>query len=223
MYHCNVCFYLIGESADLFKNLKEMPPLPHFTHEFAESLKPDETLAKQADVIVIDMSGLNIVGTLRILLSHRKKEAELIFLAQKEQMQILVEHGGSEITDIWTLPLSGKEIQFYFYKWQQSYKTRMDFWQNRNYLDTMIDSVPHLVWFKDKDGAHMKVNNFFCKAVNKTMEQIEGRGHYYIWVLTRKSMRRANLSAWNPSMKSWRKGKHACLMKMSRSETACGS
>lgn len=27
----------------------------------------------------------------------------------------------------------------------------------------------------------MKVNEAFCKAVNKTMKQIEGRGHYYIW------------------------------------------
>ena len=38
-----------------------------------------------------------------------------------------------------------------------------------------------MVWYKDKTGAHMKVNDFFCRTVGKTMEQIEGRGHYYIW------------------------------------------
>ena len=51
----------------------------------------------------------------------------------------------------------------------------------RQYLDTLIDSLPDLIWFKDVRGAHLKVNNSFCRAVNKTKEQIEGRGHYYIW------------------------------------------
>ncbi|MDE6845565.1 MAG: GGDEF domain-containing protein [Lachnospiraceae bacterium] len=181
MYHCNICFYLIGASDVLLKNLKEIPPLPHFTHKFAESLKPEETLVKQADVIVIDMSGPDAVKALYMLLSHKKKEAELLLLAHKEQIQELMERGGSEITDIWLLPLSDEEIQFRFRKWQETYKMAKDFWQNRNYLDSTINSVPHLIWFKDKEGAHMKVNNYFCKAVNKTMEQIEGRGHYYIW------------------------------------------
>lgn len=181
MYQCNVRFYLIGESDVLLKNLKEMPSLPHFTHEFAESLKPEETLAKQADVIVIDMSGLDAAKVLHMLLTHKKKEVELILLAQKEQIQELMEQGSPEITDIWTLPLSDKEIQFHFRKWQETYKMSKDFWQNRNYLDSLINGVPYLIWFKDKEGAHMKVNDYFCKAVNKTMEQIEGRGHYYIW------------------------------------------
>lgn len=181
MYHCNVCFYLIGESGNLLQNLKEMPPLPHFVHEFVESLKPDETLARRADVIVIDMSGLDVAETLHKLFSHKKKEAELILLVQKEQIEELMEKDSLEVTDIWTLPLSGKELQFRFRKWQETYKKSKDFWQNRNYLDSLINSVPHLIWFKDKEGAHMKVNDYFCKAVNKTMEQIEGRGHYYIW------------------------------------------
>ncbi len=181
MYHCNICFYLIGKSNDLFDNLKKMPPLSHFAHEFTESLRPEETLAKQADVIVIDMSGLDVSETLGVLYTYKKKEAELIVLAQKEQTQEIMKQDSSEVTDIWALPLSEKEIQFYFEKWQETYKMSKDFWQNRNYLDSLINSVPHLIWFKDKEGAHMKVNDYFCKAVNKTMEQIEGRGHYYIW------------------------------------------
>lgn len=193
MYHCKICFYLIGESDHLFNNLKEMPPLPHFTHEFAESAKPEEARMEQADVIVIDLSGMDAEQTLNVLSAHKRKEAELILLAQKEQIHTLVAQKSMkntetadsqqllEVTDIWTLPLSDDEVRFRFGKWQQNYKMAKDFWQNRNYLDTMINSVPHLVWFKDKDGAHMKVNDYFCKAVNKTMEQIEGRGHYYIW------------------------------------------
>lgn len=193
MYHCKICFYLIGESDDLFNNLKEIQPLPHFTHEFAESAKPEESRLEQADVIVIDLSGMDTEQTLNVLSAHKRKEAELILLAQKEQIHTLVAQKSTkntetadrqmslDVTDIWTLPLSDEEVRFRFGKWQQNYKMSKDFWQNRNYLDSMINSVPHLVWFKDKEGAHMKVNDYFCKAVNKTMEQIEGRGHYYIW------------------------------------------
>lgn len=53
----------------------------------------------------------------------------------------------------------------------------------RKELDVLIDSVPDLVWYKDIRGAHNKVNDAFCKTVNKTKEQIKGRGHCYIWDL----------------------------------------
>ena len=41
--------------------------------------------------------------------------------------------------------------------------------------------MPNLIWFKDKDGIHEKVNDSFCKTVHKTKRQVEGRGHAYIW------------------------------------------
>lgn len=46
---------------------------------------------------------------------------------------------------------------------------------------TLIDSLPDLIWFKDKKGAHLIVNDGFCGAVEKTKEQIYKKGHYYIW------------------------------------------
>ena len=50
-------------------------------------------------------------------------------------------------------------------------------------FDGAIDSVPDLIWFKDVRGAHLKVNNAFCSAVGKTKNDVQGRGHYYIWDL----------------------------------------
>ena len=52
-------------------------------------------------------------------------------------------------------------------------------WYLTNWYNSLL-----IIWYKDKEGAHMKVNDTFCRAVNKTMEQIEGRGHYYIWDIT---------------------------------------
>ncbi len=181
MYHCQVQFYLLNFQHYLFEVIGQVSPLENFTHEFTESSDPDEKLLKEADVIFADLQGKNEAEILSFITSHKKKEAQVLLLADKEQTGILMEQDTTEVTDIWTLPLSKKEILFRFARWQQSYKRDMDFWQTRNYLDTTINSVPHLIWYKDKQGIHMKVNESFCKAVNKTMEQIEGRGHYYIW------------------------------------------
>ncbi len=56
-----------------------------------------------------------------------------------------------------------------------------DFWQTGQYFDATINHIPNLIWYKDKAGIHEKVNDSFCRTVNKTKEQVEGRGHAYIW------------------------------------------
>lgn len=181
MYHCHILVYCISLQNHLSEVLKENSPLEHFTHSFTESEKPEEEMTGRADVILADLQGMNAKETLAFLISHKKKEAEVILFAGKEQTAELMACDLSGITDIWTLPLTEQEMRFRFSRWQQAYKTQKDLWLTKNYLDSTINSVPHLIWYKDKEGAHMKVNESFCKAVNKTMEQIEGRGHYYIW------------------------------------------
>ncbi len=181
MYHCKICFYFITEQNELFATLKQLPPLTHFTHEYLQSVEADAVLAESADVILADMRQTHVEETLALLLSHKRKEAELILLADKEQAELLAAKEDADITDIWVMPLSEAELRFRLIRWQKTYKMGKDFWQTQTYLDATINCVPHLIWYKDKEGAHIKVNEAFCKAVNKTMEQIEGRGHYYIW------------------------------------------
>lgn len=181
MYHCNIYFYIVSRTDDLAKKVGEMEPFERFTHEIVKSSEPEAMSLRKADVIIADLRGFDVVETLCFLLSGKSDEAELILLADRSQTELLLEQDTSKITDIWPLPFSDKELSFRLMKWQQSYKRSKDAWQTGNYLDSVINCVPQLIWFKDKNGAHMKVNNYFCKAVNKTMEQIEGRGHYYIW------------------------------------------
>lgn len=181
MYHCNLCFYFIEDKDGLYKIVKEMEPLPHFTHEFITSKMPEVNFTSKADVIIADIRNMNAVSMLQFLISYKNEASEIILLADKEQTEQLVDEDLSKVTDIWIMPLSEKEIRFRFYKWQQTCKMSKDYWQTKLYLDTTINSVEHMIWYKDKAGAHMKVNDYFCNVVGKTMEQIEGRGHYYIW------------------------------------------
>jgi PAS domain S-box-containing protein len=180
MYHCHIHFYLTGHSCSAFEIIKEMPPLQHFTHEFSESEIPDRELASKADVILVDLQGMDAKETVRMLALEKKQEAELILLADKEQIMLLTEEL-PEVKDIWTLPMAEEEIKFHFLRWQQSCKVGKDFWQTSQYFDSTINNIPNLIWYKDKEGVHKKVNDSFCKTVNKTKEQVEGRRHAYIW------------------------------------------
>ena len=114
------------------------------------------------------------------LLSDRREGAELILIAEKEQFMHLPEDL-SGVKDIWMMPMSDAEIKFRILRGQQEFKRDRDHWQTSQYLETAINSVPNLVWFKDKNGIHEKVNDSFCRTVNKTKKQVEGRGHAYIW------------------------------------------
>lgn len=180
MYHCEVCFYFAGCDSSFIQIVRAMTPPAQFTYKFEENDMLSEAAAGKSDVIFLNVK---TTGTddLSRLLTCRKAGSEIILLAQKDQAAALTADTLSNVSDLWTLPLTDTEISFHFSKWFKTYKMSKDFWQCQNYLDTTINGVPHLIWYKDKNGAHEKVNESFCKAVNKTMEQIEGRGHYYIW------------------------------------------
>ena len=180
MYHCHIQFFLIGEQPQLFEPFKAMPPMEQFTYGFSQSSQPESTLTVRADVILADLRGTDPEQMLAAVNAHRREDAQLIVLAEREQTACLSGHLNA-LTDIWPLPASEDELRFRFLRWQQSCKWRKDAWQTSQYLEAVINSTPSLVWFKDKDGIHEKVNDAFCNTVNKTKQQVQGRGHAYIW------------------------------------------
>lgn len=180
MYHCHVRFYLAGNPNRIFEIIKAMSPLESFTHEFLESEKLEGELAAKADVILADLRGQEAGEAVQTLIANKAGETELILLAEKEQMELL-EASLPEVKDVWMVPMSEEETRFRFLRWQQTCKMSKDFWQTSHYLEATIDNVPNLIWYKDKHGIHEKVNNSFCQTVNKTKQQVEGRGHAYIW------------------------------------------
>ncbi len=178
MYHCHIHVYLAGSPCRVFEIIKGMQPFEHFSHEFKESAEPEASLAKGADVIFVNLHHMEVREALQTLTSGR--ETELIVIADREQIAAL-EEDMAKIKDIWTMPMSEEEIRFRLLRWQQAYKMGRDFWQTSHFLEAAINNTPNLIWYKNKDGIHKKVNDSFCKTVNKTKEQVEGRGHAYIW------------------------------------------
>lgn len=180
MYHCHMHLYLAGCQRKTIETLKAMKPLERFTHIFTESDGLDEALAAKADVILLDLHDMNAKEAVRAMIRAKRDEAELIVLADREQIVLFTDELQA-IKDIWTMPMEDEELRFRFLRWQQACKMGKDYWQTSHYLEAAIDNSPNLIWFKDMNGVHMKVNNSFCEAVNKTKEQVQGQRHAYIW------------------------------------------
>lgn len=181
MYHCHVRFYLAGECHEIFEKIKKMPPLEAFTHEFYESktLEPDNI--SSADVIIAHIgSNCDTAEIFGLLKKHRKENSELIVIAESSKLPEIPEYM-QDINELWNAPMSPAETKFRFLGWQKKYKMSKDLYQSEHFLDAVINSSPSLIWFKDKNGVHEKVNLSFCNTVGKTREQVQGRTHAYIW------------------------------------------
>ncbi|MCI9309770.1 MAG: response regulator [Lawsonibacter sp.] len=178
MYRCHMEFYLVNCPPDVLETVQQLPPLDGFNHSFLDSNEPREALLSRADVVLaVPVAGADSV---RALAEGMKEDAWLILLADQKQVAGLGE-SLSLADELWTLPMTGAELKFHFTRWQEKQKLRLDLWETSQYLEATINSTPSLVWYKDKDGIHEKVNDAFCATVNKTKEQVQGRGHAYIW------------------------------------------
>ena len=178
MYRCHMEFYLVNCPPDVLETVQQLPPLDGFNHSFLDSNEPREALLSRADVVLaVPVAGADSV---RALAEGMKEDAWLILLTDREQAAELGE-SLSLADELWILPMAGAELKFRFARWQEKQKLRLDLWETSQYLEATINSTPSLVWYKDKDGIHEKVNDAFCATVNKTKEQVQGRGHAYIW------------------------------------------
>ncbi|WP_295741228.1 PAS domain-containing hybrid sensor histidine kinase/response regulator [uncultured Oscillibacter sp.] len=180
MYHCHLHFYCLSHRQELPDAVRAIPPLEHFTHTVSQSSQPDKALAAQADVILADLRELDGPEAAALLASEKKAEAALILLTEQAQIHAL-EPCLDTAADLWILPMSSGELSFRLRRLQTLVKDRADAWQINHFLEATINSTPNLIWYKDKNGIHEKVNDSFCETVGKTKEQVQGRGHAYIW------------------------------------------
>lgn len=183
MYHCNLLINIISKEEWIKKELCMIPPLERFEHTFIMSDDICTDSVAKADLIIWDMNFTldEMRQKLLVMMANKKPEAELILCAKAEVVNIFNWEEFQDIVDIWIKPFSKEYLHILFKRYQKHQQEKKDYWLVQNYLDSLIDGIPELVWFKDRDGAHLKVNKAFCETVNKTKEQVQGRGHYYIW------------------------------------------
>ncbi|NMC31400.1 MAG: diguanylate cyclase [Veillonellaceae bacterium] len=114
-------------------------------------------------------------------LSRLFPQALLVLCLEGTELDQLTEPARQTLADIWPKPFEPELIRFRFRKLLNQLILSRKYALGKNYLDTMINSVPDLIWFKRLDGIHVKVNDAFCATVHKDRQDVEGHDHYHIW------------------------------------------
>jgi len=181
MYKRILNIFIATQDHQLETHLLDVQPYERFTHRFHTHPQADQANIQGCAVIILDFETVTPDSLARI---HNAKDESAVIIGcfTPENLHILTDTYHL-FEQVWIKPLTKSRIQSSFSGILKRFKQHEDAVLHQKYLDTLIDSLPELIWFKDARGAHLKVNDSFCKTVNKTKAQIEGRGHYYIWDL----------------------------------------
>ncbi len=126
------------------------------------------------DILILDFADETFDSVARV-----DESVRLVLCAAPEQLPPAAL--SDQVEDIWLKPFNDTIITFQYQKLIDRLLLVRKHELSQHYLDTLINSVPDLIWFKRLDGIHLKVNDAFCRTVNKTKPDVEGHDHYHIW------------------------------------------
>lgn len=178
MYQCESQITIFGRNPMIESVLGRLEPLEHFTHKIAVESATAPELLKQSDVVIWNLEGETPPSEIRKMC---KEGAALIYCAWHEEIDQFSSSDLEAADEFWELPLNGERIRIRLARIMEQIKLRYDLYMTQTYLDTAIDSIPDMLWFKSLKGTHVKVNKAFCSVVGKTREDVTGRDHCYIW------------------------------------------
>ncbi|ACU90214.1 sensor domain-containing diguanylate cyclase [Desulfomicrobium baculatum] len=178
MYHRLVKVCIFADDFIISGVLKSVDPLPNLEYEIFTSEVVDFEVLRDFSIIILNTAFSSQM--IRKIYDAKKSESIFVVCSNFQDFRVCSENY-KYFDELWTGPLDAEKIAFLFGKIVSRIKKNEDSCLTEKYLDTLIDSLPDLIWFKDARGAHLRVNKSFCEAVGKTKADVQGRGHYYIW------------------------------------------
>ena len=172
MYNRILNVLIVSQNPQLETLLQSAPSVERLSCEFFCRSKIRETELNGHRIVILDFNGAAPISQ-EIILSAKEARALVVGCFSVDDFPVLAEHHHL-FDQVWIKPFVEDQIQFSFYGLLKRIQKQENELLYEKYLETLIDSLPDLIWFKDAMGAHLKVNNSFCKAVSKTKAQIEG-------------------------------------------------
>ncbi|MDX8334987.1 sensor domain-containing protein [Candidatus Cetobacterium colombiensis] len=78
-------------------------------------------------------------------------------------------------------PYSIKEIRLILDKLKETLSIKEEAEENKLKFYTLLDNIPYMAWFKNKNSEYMIVNNEFKEHCGKDFETIRGRDDQFVW------------------------------------------
>ena len=182
MYACNLNFYLLGDDCETFQYIRQLDINKPFSKKVTQSGTYNSNILTDMNinVVIINAESGFDDQILNKLLNDVSSTTKVILMAGAGSISSMSAKLES-FSAIWKTPLTSEEISFYFNSWLENHKTSLDLMETKHFLDATIENSPNLIWFKTRNGIHEKVNQVFCDTVHKTKDQVQGRGHAFIW------------------------------------------
>lgn len=176
MYHHTINIFIFGESGLLKDVIEALPRTEHLDWTVSCHKNFAPVLAGQADVIIF--TGPEDFRTARAGAGEGTYLVACLTAAEEDRLSA---GARDALDDIWLAPLSESRIRMRVTHLFAEINGSDYFTFCSQCLDTFINSLPDMVWFKDMEGRHKKVNDYFCEFVGKPREEIEDRTHEDIW------------------------------------------
>lgn len=180
MYKIELNFTIVSKNPRIARVLRSIPPLEDCEYRFFTC--PDsDGLAAVSDAVIF---GSDVpAGDIEKALGRWQEEAPLTAVIAAAGQPGLPGALCRRLDCLWTVDACEDEtaLTACFEKLALRMKERADAHKQAICFQTLIDSSPDLIWFKDVDGRHLIVNDQFCRFVKKSKAQIYKQGHCYIW------------------------------------------
>lgn len=176
MYTRSINISIIGEYErikDILEGMADDGPL-EFTIAARRNLDPD--LAAQSDIVIFASP-----ADFAAAREHAKTDAILVACLDADAEEGLSPQDREQLDDIWALPISEYALRLRLGHLLEEIGGRDWAIFLMGCLDTFMNSMPDMVWFKNLCGIHTKVNDYFCEFVGKSRDDVEGHTHEDIW------------------------------------------
>ena len=155
MYDGHLTLHILGGSPGLEKALRGAAAPERLYCAWARFDSPAEEGWAACDVLVVDLPD----GMALDAVARTPEDVELVVCAGQEELAALPRD--RRYADLWVRPVPAFLPAMRIETLLHAFKERHDGALAQNCLDTAINSIPDLVWFKDVRGAHEKVNDAF--------------------------------------------------------------
>ena len=180
LYSVQLKIAFLGIAEDQVELWKGIAPKERFSHSFYTIQQEKDMIRELADEeqLLVIMGQGSFLSPRMVRQMMPVHDSLLILCADNPDLLEGEDYDAAD--DIW-LNHGPALAQYHFANVLTHIAERKHAWLMETWLQTTINTLPDMIWFKDMQGIHLDVNDAFCTVVAKEKEDIRGRDHYDIW------------------------------------------